>query len=233
MSPRTNWPAVRPLGNVRQHDASRQEAHTRASGTPRSMCGGARRPARSSTCCPAATRTSSRWVTRGPLVRMQTLHPRYFEFFDLDRALSGRHGERGLMPARSRPSSSGRRTAQRARTTLVSAAAGGHTEWYRGAYALAVRGRRVQGRHRWVIRARAGTGVAARADGPGRRGPVRVDHPHAASDRVRARLRYACGFTGSAIAQPLGFLCGAEPGRRARVPPACGPGTKRNGAAQT
>jgi hypothetical protein len=71
-----------------------------------------------------------------PLARMQTLHPRYFEFFALDRVLlvgtetvgDARQVERELL-----------RAAELHRAPaplLVSAAAGGHTEWYRGAYPL-------------------------------------------------------------------------------------------------
>jgi hypothetical protein len=74
--------------------------------------------------------------SQDPWVRMQTLHPRYFEFFDLDRALLVatetvadartleielfREAELHSAPAPLR----------------VPAAAGGHTEWYRGAYPL-------------------------------------------------------------------------------------------------
>lgn len=72
--------------------------------------------------------------SRDPLLRMQTLHQRYFGFFDIERAfliqtdlvrdarcIEREFGE-GIV-------------AHRAPAPLVvSEAAGGHTEWYRGAY---------------------------------------------------------------------------------------------------
>lgn len=71
-----------------------------------------------------------------PLVRMQTLHPRYFEFFALERALliatetvrDARQLEGELLQAA--------HSHQAPAPLLVAAAAGGHTEWYRGAYPL-------------------------------------------------------------------------------------------------
>ncbi len=71
-----------------------------------------------------------------PLVRMQTLHPRYFEFFALERTIligtetvaDAREIEGALQKAA--------HLHQAPAPLLVAAAAGGHTEWYRGAYAL-------------------------------------------------------------------------------------------------
>ena len=74
--------------------------------------------------------------SRQPLERMQALHPRFFEFFDLDRALlvdteTVRDARRlelqlgGALADHSAP----------APLTLRVEAAG-HTEWYRGAYPL-------------------------------------------------------------------------------------------------
>jgi T5orf172 domain len=71
--------------------------------------------------------------SRDPLTRPQTLHPRYFEFFDLDASMlieadkvrDVRSIEREL---------GGRLEEHRAPAPLVvNTAAGGHTEWYRGA----------------------------------------------------------------------------------------------------
>ncbi len=70
--------------------------------------------------------------SRDPLQRMRTLHPRYFEFFDLDRALlvecdhlrDARRIERLFITSFA---------AERAPAPLVvPRAAAGHTEWYRG-----------------------------------------------------------------------------------------------------
>ncbi len=74
--------------------------------------------------------------SRDPLGRMHTLHARYFEFFDMDRALlvgtesvrEARRLERELFEAAELHSAPA--------PLLIRAAAGGHTEWYRGAYSL-------------------------------------------------------------------------------------------------
>jgi hypothetical protein len=74
--------------------------------------------------------------SRDPLVRLQTLHPRYFEFFDLDRAVlvgtetvgDARGLERELFAVAELHRAPG--------PLRVAAAAGGHTEWFRGAYPL-------------------------------------------------------------------------------------------------
>jgi len=72
--------------------------------------------------------------SRDPLARLRSFHPRYFEFFDLDRSFlietdkvkDARAIERrlaGEVAEHSAPS-----------PLLVERTAGGHTEWYRGAY---------------------------------------------------------------------------------------------------
>lgn len=74
--------------------------------------------------------------SRDPLQRLQSLHPRWFEFFDgadgfvvrADSVRDARRIERELITAAA---------AHRAAAPLtVSARAGGHTEWFRGAVAL-------------------------------------------------------------------------------------------------
>jgi len=76
--------------------------------------------------------------SRDPLQRMQTLHPRFFRFFDLDRAFligtdyvrDARRIERRFIDAFA---------ARRATAPLVVPdAAAGYTEWYRGTYPDAV-----------------------------------------------------------------------------------------------
>src|SRR5688572_7318944 len=75
-------------------------------------------------------------MSRDPLDRFQSLHPRWFDFFDIDaarlvetdsvreaRALETRL--RQLLRAHNAPA-----------PLLVSAAAGGHTEWFRGVQAI-------------------------------------------------------------------------------------------------
>ena len=72
--------------------------------------------------------------SRDPLVRLQTLHRRYFEFFDLDRALlietetvrDARRLELAL--------AEGIEPHNAPAPLLVRREAGGHTEWYRGAF---------------------------------------------------------------------------------------------------
>ena len=74
--------------------------------------------------------------SRDPLVRMQTLHARYFEFFDLDRVVLV--GTESVGDARRLESELfALAELHRAPGPLrVAAAAGGHTEWFRGAYPL-------------------------------------------------------------------------------------------------
>jgi len=73
--------------------------------------------------------------SRDPLARLRSFHPRYFAFFDLDRSFlietdrvkDARAIERRL---------AGTVAEHRAPSPLlVERAAGGHTEWFRGAYA--------------------------------------------------------------------------------------------------
>jgi hypothetical protein len=73
--------------------------------------------------------------SREPLRRMQTLHRRYFEFFDLDRAFII-HTE-AVRDARRLERQLARTVAahQAPAPLLVPKSAAGHTEWYRGAYA--------------------------------------------------------------------------------------------------
>lgn len=73
--------------------------------------------------------------SRDPLARLQALHPRWFEVFDLDRALlvetetvrDARRLELQLRRELAEHNAPAPLTVRRA--------AGGHTEWYRGAYA--------------------------------------------------------------------------------------------------
>ena len=71
--------------------------------------------------------------SRDPLVRMQTLHPRYFDFFDLDRALLVRTDT--VREARALELKLGRtiKLHNAPSPLVVRRAAAGHTEWYRGA----------------------------------------------------------------------------------------------------
>lgn len=72
--------------------------------------------------------------SRDPLVRLQSLHPRWFEVFDLDRAMlveteTVRDARRIELKLRRQL------TLHNAPAPLtVRQQAGGHTEWYRGAY---------------------------------------------------------------------------------------------------
>jgi hypothetical protein len=74
--------------------------------------------------------------SRDPLVRLQTLHARYFDFFDLDRALLV--GTESVRDARRLESELAQAAEEHNAPAplLVPPLAGGHTEWYRGAYAL-------------------------------------------------------------------------------------------------
>jgi hypothetical protein len=73
--------------------------------------------------------------SRDPLGRMQTLHPRYFDFFDLDRVCLIETDR--VREARQIESALKRRLRDhRAPMPIeVRHVAGGHTEWFRGAYA--------------------------------------------------------------------------------------------------
>lgn len=74
-------------------------------------------------------------MSRDPLDRFQTLQPRWFDFFDLDAALLIRTDS--VREARAIELRLGRELQEHGAPAplLVSAAAGGHTEWYRGALA--------------------------------------------------------------------------------------------------
>ena len=72
-------------------------------------------------------------MSRDPLDRFQTLHPRWYEFFDLDAAILVETDS----VREARAIETRLRRALRAHNApaplLVSAVAGGHTEWFRGA----------------------------------------------------------------------------------------------------
>ena len=72
--------------------------------------------------------------SRDPLSRMQALHPRYFEFFDLDRALLIETDT--VREARDLELKFGRalKLHNAPAPLVVRRQAAGHTEWYRGAY---------------------------------------------------------------------------------------------------
>ena len=72
-------------------------------------------------------------MSRDPLDRLQTLHPRWFDFFDLDAARlveTDSVREARAIETRLRRSL---RAHNAPAPLLVSATAGGHTEWFRGA----------------------------------------------------------------------------------------------------
>lgn len=73
--------------------------------------------------------------SRDPLARMQALHPRFFEFFDTDRAFALE--TETVREARALETRLGRALRAHAAPAplTVMPLAGGHTEWYRGAYA--------------------------------------------------------------------------------------------------
>lgn len=72
--------------------------------------------------------------SRSPLQRMQSLHPRFFEFFDLDRAVLVE--TETVRDARRLELELGHRLAAHGAPSplTVRREAAGHTEWYRGAY---------------------------------------------------------------------------------------------------
>jgi hypothetical protein len=73
--------------------------------------------------------------SRDPLTRMQSLHPRFFEFFDTERAFAiETETVREARALETRLGRALRAHAAPAPLTVVPAA-GGSTEWYRGAYA--------------------------------------------------------------------------------------------------
>ncbi len=72
--------------------------------------------------------------SRDPLARLQSLHPRYYEFFDLDRGFLVETD--AVAEARSLELRLRRTLAEHNAPAplTIRHAAGGHTEWYRGAY---------------------------------------------------------------------------------------------------
>ena len=74
--------------------------------------------------------------SRDPLIRMRTLHPRFFEFFDLDRGLLA--ATESVSDARALEAELFADAADHRAPAplLVAQSAGGHTEWFRGAGAL-------------------------------------------------------------------------------------------------
>lgn len=73
--------------------------------------------------------------SRDPLARMQAIHPRWYEFFDLDRALAVQ--TQTVREAQAMETRYKQLLLEHNATPplLASAAAGGTGEWYRGAYA--------------------------------------------------------------------------------------------------
>ena len=73
--------------------------------------------------------------SRDPLVRLRSLHPRYFAFFDLDRSFLIETDR--VKDARAIERRLADRVAEHRAPSplLVDRTAGGHTEWYRGAHA--------------------------------------------------------------------------------------------------
>jgi hypothetical protein len=72
-------------------------------------------------------------ISRDPLNRLQSLHQRYYEFFDLDRAFLVETDS--VEEARRLELALGRELEQHGAPAplMVPVSAGGHTEWYRGA----------------------------------------------------------------------------------------------------
>ncbi|MBS0581115.1 MAG: GIY-YIG nuclease family protein [Proteobacteria bacterium] len=102
-------------------------------------------------------------LSRDPLSRMRTLHPRFFEFFDLERGLLV--STESVTAARALEAELFADAADHSAPAplLVPHAAGGHTEWFRGAGALlgaAARRRCEAGGHR--LHACLGAWVRAR-----------------------------------------------------------------------
>ena len=73
--------------------------------------------------------------SRDPLARLRSFHPRYFEFFDLDGSFLIETDK--VKDARAIEQRLARKVAEHRAPSplLVERTAGGHTEWYRGAYA--------------------------------------------------------------------------------------------------
>jgi hypothetical protein len=91
--------------------------------------------------------------SRDPLARMQQLHPRWFEFFDLDRALLVE--TETVRDARALELAQRRALAEHnaPMPLTVNEAAGGEREWYRGAYARLAEAARMLGEGGYVLHA--------------------------------------------------------------------------------
>lgn len=106
-------------------------------------------------------------ISRDPLERLQTLHPRWFEFFDLERGALVELDR--VREARDLELALGHALAEHNAVAplTVNAGAGGHTEWYRGAAlrldseldALRERGHAMHALRPWL-----GAALAARSD---------------------------------------------------------------------
>jgi hypothetical protein len=74
--------------------------------------------------------------SRDPLARLRSFHPRYFAFFDLDRSFLIETDR--VKDARAIERRLGDNVADHRAPSplLIERAAGGHTEWFRGAYAV-------------------------------------------------------------------------------------------------
>ena len=99
--------------------------------------------------------------SRDPLQRMQNLHPRYFEFFDIDRAILIETAR--VVEARRIESQFKSAAAEyRAPAPLdIRHEAGGETEWYRGAYALLKECAEIKEREDFKVHWRAGKWIAS------------------------------------------------------------------------
>jgi hypothetical protein len=103
--------------------------------------------------------------SRDPLQRMQNLHPRYFEFFDVDRAIlieTTRVAEARRIESQFKSDAAD----YRAPAPLdIDHHAGGETEWYRGAYALLKERAEVKEREDFKVHWRAGEWIASQLIG--------------------------------------------------------------------
>ena len=72
--------------------------------------------------------------SRDPLARARALHGRYFEFFDIDEAYLIELGDAREARAMERARAQALRAHRAPMPMSINAEAGGHTEWYRGAY---------------------------------------------------------------------------------------------------
>jgi hypothetical protein len=99
--------------------------------------------------------------SRDPLQRMQNLHPRYFEFFDIDRAILIETTR--VVEARRIESQFKSAAAEcRAPAPLdICHEAGGETEWYRGAYTLLKECAEIKEHENFKVHWRAGEWIAS------------------------------------------------------------------------